>query len=98
VRVPDFQTLMRPLLVALEDDEDHPVEAIRADLAEQFSLSDVDLEELIPSGRVTAFQNRVGWATTYLYRTKLIERPRRPSIGSPTGAVRCSRRIQTASI
>jgi hypothetical protein len=35
-----------------------------------------DLDELIPSGRVTTFQNRVGWATTYLYRTKLIDRPK----------------------
>jgi restriction system protein len=75
--VPDFQTLMRPLLVVLDDGQDHVIKAIRADLAEHFSLSQADIEELIPSGRVTTFQNRVGWAATYLYRTKLIERPRR---------------------
>jgi restriction system protein len=68
---------MRPLLVSLEDGGDHTIKAIRADLAERFSLTETDIEELIPSGRVTTFQNRVGWAATYLYRTKLIDRPRR---------------------
>lgn len=75
--VPDFQSLMRPLLVSLEDGGDHTIKAIRTDLAERFSLGQADVEELIPSGRVTTFQNRVGWAATYLYRTKLIDRPRR---------------------
>ncbi len=68
---------MRPLLVALEDGHDHSIKAIRANLAARFSLSQVDIQELPPSGRVTTFQNRVGWATTYLYRTKLIDRPKR---------------------
>ncbi len=75
--VPDFQTLMRPLLVVLDDGQDHVIKSVRADLAEHFALSQTDIDELIPSGRVTTFQNRVGWAATYLYRTKLIERPRR---------------------
>ncbi len=75
--VPDFQMLMRPLLVSLEGGDDRTITSIRADLAERFSLSQADLDELIPSGRVTTFQNRVGWAATYLYRTRLIERPRR---------------------
>ncbi|MDQ3728514.1 MAG: restriction endonuclease [Actinomycetota bacterium] len=75
--VPDFQSLMRPLLVALADGGDHAIAAIRGDLAEQFALNQDDIDEMIPSGRVTTFQNRVGWAATYLYRTKLIGRPKR---------------------
>jgi restriction system protein len=75
--VPDFQSLFRPLLALLEDGQEHPIAAIRSELANRFSLSSADLEERIPSGRVTMFQNRVGWAATYLYRTKLIDRPRR---------------------
>jgi restriction system protein len=55
---------MRPLLVSLEDGGDHTIKAIRADLAERFALTQSDIEELIPSGRVTTFQNRVGWAAT----------------------------------
>lgn len=75
--VPDFQTIMRPLLVALEDGEDQSIKQIRERLAEHFSLTPEDLAEKIPSGRAKTFQNRVGWATTYLYRTGLVERPKR---------------------
>ena len=75
--VPDFQSIFRPLLTVLNDDQDHHVSDIRARLAADFSLAEEDLQETIPSGRVTKFQNRVGWATTYLYRTRLIDRPRR---------------------
>lgn len=75
--VPDFQTLMRPLLDVLADGEDHAVKSAREALASQFKLTAEELSEQIPSGRAKTFQNRVGWATTYLYRTKLIERPKR---------------------
>jgi restriction system protein len=75
--VPDFQSLMQPLLSILDDGKEHTITSIREDLAAHFALSQGDIEERIPSGRVTTFQNRVGWATTYLFRTGLIERPRR---------------------
>jgi len=68
---------MRPLLVVLSDGQDRTSQSIRAGLAEHFSLTPEDLEEEIPSGRAKTFANRVGWAITYLYRTKLIERPKR---------------------
>jgi hypothetical protein len=77
VPVPDFQTLMRPLLVALEDGAERSISEVRSQLAREFSLSDVDLAEELPSGRAKTFPNRVGWATTYLYRCGLLERPRR---------------------
>lgn len=75
--VPDFQSMMQPLLSVIDDGENHPIASIREDLAKHFALSQEDVEERIPSGRVTTFQNRVGWATTYLFRTGLIERPSR---------------------
>lgn len=68
---------MRPILKTLADGESHSIRAIRVALTEYFSLSQADIDELIPSGRVTTFQNRVGWATTYLYRAGLVERPKR---------------------
>ena len=64
VAVPDFQTLMRPLLASLEAGDDLTITSIREELAERFALSQEDLDERIPSGRVTTFQNRVGWAAT----------------------------------
>lgn len=75
--VPDFQTLMRPILVELSDGQDHANASLRAHLAEYFSLTPEDLAEQLPSGRAKTFANRVGWATTYLFRTGLVERPRR---------------------
>lgn len=75
--VPDFQTLFRPLLEVLGDGQDHEIKDIRERLATAFSLTDDDIQERIPSGQVTKLQNRVGWAATYLYRTRLIDRPRR---------------------
>ena len=75
--VPDFQTLMRPLLVIVEDGQQHDIATVRERLADQFELSAEDREERIPSGRVTRLQNRVGWAATYLYRCGLLDRPRR---------------------
>lgn len=68
---------MRPLLAALKDGSPRPIQVVRGELAREFVLTQDDIEELLPSGRVTTFQNRVGWATTYLYRTGLIDRPRR---------------------
>jgi restriction system protein len=68
---------MRPLLVIHEDGAEHPVSDAREQIADQFELTADDRTERLPSGRVTTLQNRVGWATTYLFRSGLLERPRR---------------------
>jgi restriction system protein len=68
---------MRPLLVLHEDGKQHAVGDSREAIATLFELTPEDRAERLPSGRVTTLQNRVGWATTYLFRTGLLERPRR---------------------
>lgn len=75
--IPDYQTLMRPLLAYYADGQERRVSTVRDSLARDFALTASDLEERIPSGRAKTFHNRVGWATTYLYRTGLLERPAR---------------------
>lgn len=75
--VPDFQTIMRPLLELHADGQERAVSALRTQLAEYFELSLKDREERLSSGRQTRFANRVGWASTYLVKTGLLERPRR---------------------
>ncbi|KPV49880.1 restriction endonuclease [Kouleothrix aurantiaca] len=71
--VPDFQTLMLPLLQLAADGQEHKLsDAIEA-LAQQYKLSDADRRELLPSGRQSKFVNRVGWSATYLRKTKLLE-------------------------
>jgi restriction system protein len=68
---------MRPLLAVHEDGIEHEIAVTRELLADQFGLSEEDRATRIPSGRVTTLQNRVGWAATYLFRTGLLERPKR---------------------
>jgi restriction system protein len=77
VTIPDFQTIMRPLLVLLEDGQERTSTEIRAALASEFALTEAELAEMIPSGRAKTFANRVAWAMTHMYQAGLLERPRR---------------------
>src|SRR5689334_777532 len=75
--VPDFQTLMLPLLKIFSDQKEHSIPETTESLAQTFSLNDEELNEVLPSGKQTRFQNRIGWARTYLTKAKLIETSRR---------------------
>jgi restriction system protein len=77
VAIPGFQALMRPILVQLEDGNERAIRDVRAALASEFALSPDELADELPSRRAKTFDNRVGWATTHLYRTGLLSRPRR---------------------
>ena len=68
---------MRPILAELQDGQPKTIADVREKLASEFDLSEEELAEQLPSGRAKTFPNRVGWATTYLYRTGLLSRPRR---------------------
>lgn len=75
--VPDFQSIMLPLLKIAGDGQEHSGQEFLEKLAEHFELSDEDLNELLPSGKQTRFYNRVSWARTYLIKSKLMEMPKR---------------------
>ena len=62
-----FQSLMRPLLDAYADGRERPIREVREELAVRFGLTDEELAERIPSGHAKLWQNRVGWATSYLF-------------------------------
>jgi restriction system protein len=74
--VPDYQSLMGPLLGALDDGEAHRMRDLRPQLAEQLGLTDEDLVLTIPSG-ANLFANRLHWAATYMAQAGLLTRPRR---------------------
>ncbi len=75
--IPDYQTLMLPLLRLSADGSEHGFrEAIEA-LAREFRLSDDERAELLPSGTQPVFDNRVGWAKSYLKQAGLVESPKR---------------------
>src|SRR5574341_279185 len=75
--VPDFQTLMLPLLQLASDRIEHSLSEAIMLLADHFGLSEAERDELIPSGRQARFANRVGWASTYLRKAGLLESTRR---------------------
>ncbi len=60
--VPDFQTVMRPTLVALEDGDAHTLQEIREAVAVALGVTEADQEQLLPSGKQTTYSNRVAWA------------------------------------
>lgn len=76
--VPDYQSLMLPLLqfAARKGTEISTNEAVEA-LAKELSLTEDDLKEMLPSGIQSTFINRVGWASTYMKKAGLLEATRR---------------------
>lgn len=60
--VPDFQTLMLPLLKLAGDGQQHTFAEAVERLAQEFQLSDDDRAQLLKSGQ-TRLYNRVGWTT-----------------------------------
>ena len=56
--VPDYQSLMLPVLQAVSDGKVHKAAEIHEAVAQSQSLSDDDLNELLPSGKQTTFVNR----------------------------------------
>ncbi len=75
--IPDYQTLMLPLLRIAEDGAEHRFRDVVERLAEHYELSEEERNELLPSGTAPLFTNRVGWANTYLKQAGLIASPRR---------------------
>jgi restriction system protein len=73
VAIPDFQTLMLPLLESAADGGEHRVRDLELAIAARFNLSTSDREQLLPSGRQTVLDNRLQWAKSYLKQAGLVE-------------------------
>jgi len=76
--VPDYQSLMLPLLrfAGNKNDEISIGEAVEV-LAKELNLTDEDMKEMLPSGIQFTFVNRIGWASTYMKKAGLLEATRR---------------------
>jgi restriction system protein len=75
--VPDFQSLMLPIMKLMSDKEMRKSATIREDMAKEFNLTESDRYELLPSGTVTRFDNNVSWALSYLSMAMLVTKPTR---------------------
>jgi restriction system protein len=74
--IPDYQTLMLPVLQSAAAGELSVRDAIER-LARQFKLTDEERAELLPSGKQPIFTNRVQWAKTYLAKAGLLQATKR---------------------
>jgi restriction system protein len=77
--IPDYETLMLPLLRLAADanGQEVPLPGAVGKLADQFNLTDEERQELLPSGGTFKFSSRVSWARTYLQKAGLLESTRR---------------------
>lgn len=75
--IPDYQTIMLPLLQHLADQKEHVFKEVVIAVGKQFQLTENELREMLPSGQSLVFANRVGWARTYLKKAGLLDYPKR---------------------
>lgn len=75
--IPDFQTLMLPVLELAGGSSECALADIKRQLADRFNLTQEERDELLPSGRQRRFDNRVAWAKVYLEQAGLVHSPRR---------------------
>jgi restriction system protein len=74
--IPDYQTLMRPVLDCASAGETRIGDAVER-LAGKLALTPQERAQMLPSGKQTMFANRVHWAKTYLVKAGLAEGTRR---------------------
>ena len=74
--IPDYQSIMLPLLEFISDGKEYKMRNVTDELALKFAVSEAEQKELLPSGVAPVFYNRTAWAKTYLKKAGLIESPK----------------------
>jgi restriction system protein len=75
--MPDYQSIMLPLLKFAGDKKEHSIREAIEHIANIFNLSEEERREVLPSGQQYIIDNRVGWARTYLKKAGLLESTKR---------------------
>lgn len=74
--IPDYQSIMLPLLEFISDGKEYKMRFITDELAIKFGVTEEEQKELLPSGVAPVFYNRTAWAKTYLKKAGLIDSPK----------------------
>ena len=75
--IPDYETLMLPILQYLSDRNIKKTREIINKIIQVYEIPSDETKKLIPSGRAKLIDNRVGWACTYLRKYGLVSSPQR---------------------
>lgn len=75
--IPDYQQFMLPFLNLLKDGNEHSLREAYQVLPDALGITEDERRELLPSGKQTIVNNRIGWARTYLKKAKLLISTRR---------------------
>jgi len=74
--IPDYQSIMLPLLKFVGDGDIHSKRESVEYLADVFELTEEERKKLLPSGKQGLFDNRVAWAKAYIKQARLIDSPK----------------------
>ena len=74
--IPDYQSIMLPLLEFVSDGKEYKMRYVTNELAIKFGVTEEEQKELLPSGVAPVFYNRTAWAKTYLKKAGLIDSPK----------------------
>ncbi|MBO9308594.1 MAG: restriction endonuclease [Chloroflexi bacterium] len=75
--IPDFQTLMLPILQLAGDGQLHKLRDAVAAMSDAFNLTEAERNEMIGSRLQPRIYSNVSWAVTYLRAARLLESPLR---------------------
>ena len=75
--IPKYDDIYKEVLIAVSDGDIHSIDSIRDSVAEQKGVTTEDRAVLLNSGVKTIFNDRIGWARTYLKEAGLIDYPQR---------------------
>ncbi len=75
--IPDYQSIMLPLLKLCGDGQEHTGREMVEALAAEYRLTPEELKQMLPSAQQRVFDNRVAWAKAHLKMASLLENVRR---------------------
>ena len=75
--VPSFDSLMLPVLETLKDGKIHRPREVGDRVAAELGVSAEDQAEMLPSGAMPRYRNRILWALHYMKRAGVIVSPGR---------------------
>ena len=75
--LPKYYEFYVPFLKALSDEKIHQLKEIKDYIASELNIEESEILERLPSGNQTIYDNRIGWAGTYLKKAGLIVSPQR---------------------